>query len=266
MRHINLGKIAVDFRQKQIENQNKIDKLAAQQSFKNHKSIDEVASDDIINGGNDTLKGGEGNDVLYGAFGNNCHPGWYGNNYFHGGDGNDFLLDGEGKDIFEYKQILTEYYKLSTCLELSELDEKRLDKILKQAESDAKLSFLLNEIDELTYQELGFYESSSLENCENQKAKVKEFILNSEKDIFEYKQILTEYYKLSTCLELSELDEKRLDKILKQAESDAKLSFLLNEIDELTYQELGFYESSSLENCENQKAKVKEFILSSIRR
>ena len=172
------------------------------------------------------------------------------------------------------ESILFDYYKLSTLEELSEIEAKHLDKILELAETDKNLSLILNEIDEITFEELDFYEKESLEKVENQKAKAKEFIINSEKNfaigcnlsmqsISDYQDILNEYYKLTTLEELTELDAKRLDKILKQAETNENLTLLLNEIDELTYQELGLYKPDSLEDHENQKAKVKEFILNS---
>ena len=156
------------------------------------------------------------------------------------------------------ESILFDYYKLSALEELSELEAKHLDKILELAETDETLSLMLNEVDELTFEELGFYEKDSLEQVENQIAKVKEFIINSEsmQSISDYQDILTEYYKLTTLEELSELDAKRLEKILERAETDGTLSLMLNEVDELTFEELGFYKKDSLEKVENQKAKA----------
>ncbi len=164
----------------------------------------------------------------------------------------------------QLESIALKYYELVTLEELSELEAKHLEKILEQAETDERLSLLLNEIDEITFQELGFYNQDNLEQIEQQKAKVKEAIINSEKtqivdcinklqSISGYQNILNEYYRLVTLEELSELEAKQLDKILEQAENDQTLSLLLNEVDELTFQELDFYEKDSLEQIEKQK-------------
>ncbi len=152
-------------------------------------------------------------------------------------------------DKAKYNQILNKYYKLTTLEELSEQDAQSLDGILQLAETDETLSFLLNEVDEITFQELGFYEHNDLDYWSNEKAKIQEFVITSEDNSdSEYKNILTEYYELATCTELSEQDAQCLDKILELAETDKYLSSLLNQIDEQTFEELGFYEKEKLEN------------------
>jgi hypothetical protein len=164
-----------------------------------------------------------------------------------------------------------EYYKLTTLQELSELEAKQLEKILEQAETDETLSLMLNEVDEMTFEELDFYEQDSLKRVENQKTKVKEVIINSEKtqivncintlqSISGYQNILNEYYKLTTLQELSELEAKQLEKILEQAETDETLSLMLNEVDEMTFEELDFYEQDSLKRVEQQKSETKKCI------
>lgn len=74
----------------------------------------------------------------------------------------------------------------------------------------------------------------------------------------DYPDILNKYYNLVNLQELSEFDGKSLDKILEQAETDEKLSLLLNEIDELTFEESGFYDKKNLEQIEQQKEKTKQ--------
>ncbi|NEQ10130.1 MAG: hypothetical protein F6K37_30615 [Moorea sp. SIO4E2] len=64
------------------------------------------------------------------------------------------------------KEVLTEYYHLVSKSELTEIESKRLDKILEMAESDDTVSFLINEIDELTFQELDFITNEPV-NCSN---------------------------------------------------------------------------------------------------
>lgn len=180
------------------------------------------------------------------------------------------------ESLFDFNALQLEstalkYYELVTLEEISELEAKQLEKILEQAETNERLNFLLNEIDELTFKELGFYEKDSLEQIKNLKVKVKEFIINSDKNqktdcidklqsISGYQNILNEYYKLTTLEELNELEAKQLEKILEQAEIDERLSLLLNEIDELTFQELSFYEKVNLEQIEQQKEETKNHI------
>lgn len=159
--------------------------------------------------------------------------------------------------------IVLKYYELVTLEELSELDAKYLEKILEQAETNETLSLLLNEIDELTFQELDFYDPSNLEQVEYQKIKVKnkKFISNSKhklevdynlsiQSISDHQGIITEYHKLKTLGELSELEAKRLDEILKFAETNEIISLLLNEVDEMTFQELGFYNNTNTKTNE----------------
>jgi hypothetical protein len=75
-----------------------------------------------------------------------------------------------------------------------------------------------------------------------------------------YRKILTEYYELARLPELSEAQSLRIYEILKLASCDGILSFLLNEIDELTYQELGFETCETQEDLEDEVSKVQEMI------
>jgi hypothetical protein len=68
--------------------------------------------------------------------------------------GNDKILSLENGN---YEQTLQEYYHLVTRTNLSEIEAKRLERILEAAQSDDVLSLLINEIDELSFQQLGFF-------------------------------------------------------------------------------------------------------------
>ena len=73
----------------------------------------------------------------------------------------------------------------------------------------------------------------------------------SEQDLQAYKEILTEYYHLVSKPELTEIESKHLDKILEKAESDSTISLLINEVDELTFQALGFFKENEPVNQSN---------------
>lgn len=76
----------------------------------------------------------------------------------------------------------------------------------------------------------------------------------------EHRKALAEYYHLAMMPELSETQAARMQHILELAETSDIISFLLNEIDELTFQELGFYGEED-PNIDNEIAKIKEFVL-----
>lgn len=78
----------------------------------------------------------------------------------------------------ECRKALTEYYELARLPELSEEQAIRLHNILGMAELDETVGFLINEIDELTFQELGFYEEEFQAHFENEVSNIQEFILD----------------------------------------------------------------------------------------
>lgn len=73
-----------------------------------------------------------------------------------------------------------------------------------------------------------------------------------------YRKVLTEYYQLARLPELEEPQAQRVYEILEQAEEDNVLSFFLNEIDELTYQELDLTNDEIRKHLSNEAAKVQE--------
>ena len=73
-----------------------------------------------------------------------------------------------------------------------------------------------------------------------------------------YRKVLKEYYELARLPELEESQALRVYTILQLAEEDEVLSFLLNEIDELTYQELDLTNRENEEHLANEAAKVEE--------
>jgi hypothetical protein len=75
-----------------------------------------------------------------------------------------------------------------------------------------------------------------------------------------YRKVLTEYYNLARLPELNEAEAQRVYEILERAEEDEILSFLVNEIDELTYQELGLINSQAEAHLADEAAKVQECI------
>lgn len=78
----------------------------------------------------------------------------------------------------ECRKALVEYYELARLPELSEEQAIRLHNILGMAELDETVGFLINEIDELTFQELGFYEEEFQAHFENEVSNIQEFILD----------------------------------------------------------------------------------------
>lgn len=138
----------------------------------------------------------------------------------------------------DYRGILIIYFYLVSKKRLSESEAEYLGEILKLTESNDKLALLLNEIDEITYQDLDYFELESLYNFENQRSLVMELIVNQT----DYKALLVGYYSLVMRPTISDLEAEYLEKILDQAQLDPKLALLLNEIDELSYKKLGFTE------------------------
>mgnify|MGYP001802007458 FL=1 len=83
----------------------------------------------------------------------------------------------ESADI-EYTEVVQEYYYLAKLPELSTAQATRLHQILRMGEVDDTLCFLMNEIDEITFQELGFYEAEVQPYFENETARIREHILS----------------------------------------------------------------------------------------
>ena len=77
----------------------------------------------------------------------------------------------------------------------------------------------------------------------------------------ECRKALAEYYELARLPELSEKQFMRMQFILREAESHNMMSLLINEIDEITFQELGFYNENQRSHFDDEVAKVQEFVL-----
>lgn len=75
-----------------------------------------------------------------------------------------------------------------------------------------------------------------------------------------YRKILGEYYKLASAAALSESQSLRIYEILQMAEHDNVLSLLINEIDELTYQEQEFDTLDVNNHLDDEASKVQEMI------
>lgn len=163
----------------------------------------------------------------------------------------------------DYRSLLLVYFFLVSRSELSESEAEYLEKILDLAQSDHKLSLLLNEVDEITYQDLGFFEPESIHAFENERARALEFIVKQADELSGpiYQGVLTDYYELATRSELTDLDAEYLENIWDLAQFDDKLAFLLNQIDEVSY--LGLTEKD-LAEVEVQKKQALR-LLQSIR-
>ena len=78
----------------------------------------------------------------------------------------------------------------------------------------------------------------------------------------EHREVLEEYYSLAKLPELSAGQATRLQQILRMGEIDDTFCFLINEIDEITFQELGFYNIDEQPYFDNETARIREHILS----
>ncbi len=76
----------------------------------------------------------------------------------------------------------------------------------------------------------------------------------------EYRKVLGEYFELAIAEALDESQSLRMYEILQMAEVDSTLSILLNEIDEITYQELEFDSLDLDDHINDEKSKVQEMI------
>lgn len=79
--------------------------------------------------------------------------------------------------IIECRKVLLEYHYLAKLPRLTEEQATKLWNILKLAEQSSIVSFLLNEIDEKTFQELGFYDDTSHIRYQNEASIAQEHIL-----------------------------------------------------------------------------------------
>lgn len=75
-----------------------------------------------------------------------------------------------------------------------------------------------------------------------------------------YRKILDEYYRLASAAVLSESQSLRIYEILQMAEHDSLLSLLINEIDEVTYQEQEFDVLEINSHLDDEASKVQEMI------
>ena len=78
----------------------------------------------------------------------------------------------------ECRKALAEYYQLARLPELSEEEFLRMQDILAVAESNDAMGLLINEIDEITFQELDLYDDSQRLYFEDQVSKAQEFVLD----------------------------------------------------------------------------------------
>lgn len=75
------------------------------------------------------------------------------------------------------------------------------------------------------------------------------------------RKALAEYYQLARLPELSEKQFMRMQTILEAAESHDVMGLLINEIDEMTFQEFGLYDESQRSHFEDEASRVQEFVL-----
>ncbi|MGF1524453.1 MAG: hypothetical protein ACFBSF_19195 [Leptolyngbyaceae cyanobacterium] len=78
----------------------------------------------------------------------------------------------------ECRKALVEYHELARRPELSEQEFLDMQGILEAAESNDVMSLLINEIDEITFRELGLYDESQQLHFENEASKAQEFVLD----------------------------------------------------------------------------------------
>ena len=147
----------------------------------------------------------------------------------------------------QYKDIAFEYYRLSTRDILSETEAKKLGHILEAASNNEELSLLLNEIDESIFQEDDSFSLENLSNYQNERSRAleltggnilprKTIFENSKLNLETYKNSVEEYHRLVNLKYISELDERRMEKILEQFHQDELSLFLANIIEYITFE------------------------------
>ena len=78
----------------------------------------------------------------------------------------------------ECRKALAEYYRLAKLPELSDKEFWRMQAILAKAESNEVMSLLINEIDEMTFQELGLYDEGQRSHFADEASRVQEQVLD----------------------------------------------------------------------------------------
>lgn len=73
-------------------------------------------------------------------------------------------------------------------------------------------------------------------------------------------EIVREYCQLAVRQNLSDFEAECLTQILKQAESDGWLDFWINEADHFLAHELNLTDKQSIYACENQQARLREYL------
>lgn len=73
-------------------------------------------------------------------------------------------------------------------------------------------------------------------------------------------QLLLEYFYLSNCPGITDEDADRLDSILQLAENDELFNALISKLDILMSEGVGRSNEVSLNEVENQKARLREYL------
>lgn len=157
----------------------------------------------------------------------------------------------------DYEAAALNYYYLITRSTLSEVEAKRLEELLEFAEKDSYFAVLTHVIDEFSFKHADLPITDI-----HQPLKVeKEYRIDSElvdayiqklrgEDIGKFDSMVQEYFRLALLPEISEIEAKRMEKILELAEHDSELEIQLRKIDEFTFAHLEL-----LEKSENDKDK-----------
>ena len=75
-----------------------------------------------------------------------------------------------------------------------------------------------------------------------------------------YKQILHDYHKLISKVELRNEEAERMDKILEQAESDEILNFLVAEVNYIVGKKNGLFNNENVYEYKNQQSYLREYL------
>ncbi|MEM9218415.1 MAG: sigma-70 family RNA polymerase sigma factor [Cyanobacteria bacterium P01_F01_bin.150] len=151
-----------------------------------------------------------------------------------------------------YKGVVTTYFQLVSKSELSDKDADDLERILLSAESDETLYLLINELDQISFESVGIYEEIGFKNSINNS----EYLLRA----INLEKIAQDYHLLANKETLSISDQERISQILDIAEKDSFISLLVNEIDELTFHQLGFLENQQAFDNKIQKRAASKII------
>jgi hypothetical protein len=169
----------------------------------------------------------------------------------------------------DYENLLLVYFALVSKSQLCELEADCLENILEFAQLDDKLAILLNQIDNITYENLGYFEPEAIHHYHDEQATVLEFITKQQNkpSLIDYQTLLADYYTLAMRYEQSEVEIEYLGRILELAQTDDRLALLLNEIDQITYQELRLLEESNqtAEQTEQAREQIKRIVTAQAR-